>query len=113
MLEANKETLKKTKAPNRCPHHSEHPDHSVHLPSLRRIEGQVRGIQNMIEENRYCVDILVQFRALQAAVRAVETKVFETHINNCIKDAFESQDPKASKKKISELVDLIAKRSII
>ncbi|CDQ40012.1 MULTISPECIES: metal-sensing transcriptional repressor [Virgibacillus] len=54
---------------------------------LKRIEGQVRGIQKMVEEDRYCVDILVQISAIQSALKNVGFSVTERHINHCVSDA--------------------------
>lgn len=54
---------------------------------LKRIEGQVRGIQKMVEEDRYCVDILVQISAIQSALKQVGFAVTERHINHCVSDA--------------------------
>nr|WP_272032186.1 metal-sensing transcriptional repressor [Oceanobacillus kimchii] len=54
---------------------------------LKRIEGQVRGIQKMVEEDRYCVDILVQISAIQSALKNVGFAVTERHINHCVSDA--------------------------
>ncbi|MFC4389158.1 metal-sensing transcriptional repressor [Gracilibacillus marinus] len=59
---------------------------------LKRIEGQVRGIQKMVEEDRYCVDILVQISAIQSALKNVGFSVTERHINHCVKHAVEQGD---------------------
>jgi len=57
---------------------------------LKRVEGQVRGIQKMVEEDRYCMDILVQIRAIQSALQQVGFSVTERHIKHCVKDAIDS-----------------------
>lgn len=54
---------------------------------LKRIEGQVRGIQKMVEEDRYCVDILVQISAINAALKKVGYSITERHIKHCVSDA--------------------------
>ena len=77
---------------------------------LARIEGQVRGIQKMIEEDRYCVDILVQIKAITAALKRVEGELLKDHVNHCIKAAIASDDLKDRETKVAELVDLLAKR---
>src|SRR4051812_27871316 len=64
-----------------------HPDHSDYLPRLRRAQGQLAGIERMISEQRYCVDILVQFRAVMAALRGIEVSIFETHLQHCVSSA--------------------------
>ena len=63
------------------------PCHNDKLTSLRRIEGQVRGVQNMIEEGKYCVDILNQIKALKNSLITVEGKILKTHLRECIKDS--------------------------
>ncbi|MBS1963237.1 MAG: metal-sensitive transcriptional regulator [Bdellovibrionales bacterium] len=84
-----------------------HPDHMKTLPRLSRAAGQIRGVANMIEERRYCVDILTQLKAAQAALRSVETEVLDGHIRSCIQEAFSSKDPKAVDKKMKELMKLL------
>ncbi len=59
---------------------------------LKRIEGQVRGIQKMVEEDRYCVDILVQISAIQSALKNVGFSVTERHLNHCVSDAIKQGD---------------------
>ena len=63
------------------------PCHKDKLTSLRRIEGQVRGVQNMIVEGKYCVDILNQIKALKNSLITVEGKILKTHLRECIKDS--------------------------
>jgi len=67
----------------------------------------------MIDDGRYCVEILIQLRALQSAIRSVETKIFKTHLQNCVKEVFESKNKVNADIKITELIDLISKRSVI
>ncbi|MDC0587912.1 metal-sensitive transcriptional regulator [Gammaproteobacteria bacterium] len=68
------------------------PCHKDKLTSLRRIEGQVRGVQNMIEEGKYCVDILNQIKALKNSIITVEGKILKTHLRECIKDSLDGSD---------------------
>tara|TARA_Y100001978_G_C23502681_1_gene341745 strand:+ start:96 stop:356 length:261 start_codon:yes stop_codon:yes gene_type:complete len=79
-----------------------HPNHKGQLPSLRRIEGQVRGITKMIEEEKYCIDILDQIRAVKSALASVEGKVLKIHLKACVKDALRSE--KNFDKKVEELL---------
>ena len=79
-----------------------HPNHKGQLPSLRRIEGQVRGITKMIEEEKYCIDILDQIRAVKSALATVEGKVLKIHLKACVKDALRSE--KNFDKKVEELL---------
>ena len=76
---------------------------------LRRIEGQVAGIRRMIEEDRYCVDILVQTSAAASALRRVEDAVMENHLNTCVAEAMRSEDPALKREKTAEIMDVIAR----
>ena len=63
-----------------------HPCHSDQLVRLKRVEGQIRGVARMIEEQKYCVDILNQIKATTKALEAVERAILKTHLRACIKD---------------------------
>jgi DNA-binding FrmR family transcriptional regulator len=76
---------------------------------LRRIEGQVRGLQKMVEERRYCVDILTQVDAVTAALARVQDRVLQSHLNHCVTDALEGGDRAARKGKVDEVVTLLKK----
>jgi len=78
-------------------------------PRLARIEGQVKGIRNMIQGDRYCVDILMQLSAVISALKKVEDIVMENHLNTCVVDAIRSEDEEESKQKIGELMDVMSK----
>ena len=69
-----------------------HPCHKEQLTSLKRIEGQVRGVQGMIEEGQYCVDILNQIKALKNSIITVEGKILKTHLRKCIKESLQGDD---------------------
>ncbi len=71
---------------------------------LHRIEGQVRGIERMIEGDRYCVDILTQIAAVETALEQVGAKLLEDHVNHCVADAIASGDKKAAAEKATELL---------
>ena len=79
------------------------------ISRLRRIEGQIRGIQKMLEEDRYCVDILTQTSAVVAALHGVEDLVMENHLNTCVADAMKSDDPEAKAEKVEEVMSVITK----
>ena len=79
------------------------------LRRLRRIEGQIRGIQKMVEQDRYCVDILTQTSAVIAALHGVEDLVMENHLNTCVADAMKSDDPNQKAEKIDEMMTVISK----
>ncbi|MEK4253786.1 metal-sensing transcriptional repressor [Ureibacillus sp. FSL K6-2830] len=71
---------------------------------LKRIEGQVRGVQKMVEENRYCIDILVQISAIQAALKKVGLHLLERHANHCVSKAIREGSGEES---LRELMDVI------
>ena len=74
---------------------------------LSRIEGQVRGIARMIDEDRYCIDVLTQVQAVRSALARVETEMLNDHLNHCIESAIVSGDAAEQRKKASELVSLL------
>lgn len=80
---------------------------SSRLKSLNRIEGQVRGIARMIEEERYCIDIVTQISAVRAALRRVEEEVLQEHIAHCVEHAIQSGDANDQREKIAELMELL------
>lgn len=91
-----------------------HPDHKVGhrtdaqkqsvINRLKRIEGQVRGVQKMVEEDRYCVDVLVQISAIDAALKKVGYSLMEDHTKHCVANAIQSGDGEAS---IDELMKVV------
>ncbi|RKY12044.1 MAG: hypothetical protein DRP52_05160 [Planctomycetota bacterium] len=89
---------------------SVNPDHSDTLSALRRIEGQVRGIQRMVEEKKYCIDILNQIAAVKGALGAAEKRILERHFHHCVKNAMAGSSDTDAARKISEIMDLINKR---
>lgn len=77
---------------------------------LRRIEGQVRGVQRMLDEGRYCVDVLTQIDAVTAALARVQDQVLESHIHHCVADALaEGADLDDRREKVDEVVTLLKK----
>ena len=92
-----------------CPEQKAHPDHRATLSRLNRIRGQIDGIERMIGDQRYCVDILVQFKAVSSALRAIESSIFETHVRSCVKDAARVKNKTEMDRKIEELMGLIFK----
>ncbi|MFC1675634.1 metal-sensitive transcriptional regulator [Planctomycetota bacterium] len=83
------------------------PNHVGNLVALRRIEGQVRGVQKMIEERKYCIDILNQICAVKGALGRVEEKILETHFENCVTQAVQGASEKERKQKLDEIIKLI------
>jgi len=79
------------------------------LKRLNRIEGQVRGIRKMIEEERYCIEVLQQMQAIKAALSKVEDAILKDHSNTCVASAIASGDTEEQQQKFNELVDLIGR----
>jgi DNA-binding FrmR family transcriptional regulator len=79
------------------------------LGRLRRIEGQVQGIQRMVEEDKYCVDILLQLTAVQGAVEQVQRLLLGRHIESCVADAVRSGSPRDRQKKVDELLEVFSR----
>ena len=76
---------------------------------LNRITGQLNGVKRMVDENRYCVDILTQTAAVTAAIRTVEGLIMENHLNTCVADAMRSQDPQEQREKVDEVMAVIGR----
>jgi len=79
------------------------------LGRLRRIEGQVQGIQRMLEQDKYCVDVLLQLTAVQGAVEQVQKLVLGQHIATCVSDAMRSGNARERQRKVEELLDVFAR----
>ena len=77
------------------------------LNRLSRIEGQVRGVARMIDEDRYCIDVLTQLQAVRAAVARVETELLKDHLGHCIEGAIVSGDRDEQRQKAAELIHLL------
>jgi CsoR family transcriptional regulator, copper-sensing transcriptional repressor len=82
-------------------------DKELLIKRLARIEGQVRGITRMIDEDRYCIDILTQLGAVDTALEAVAIKVLEEHVQHCVAGALASGDPKEANEKSRELLEAV------
>lgn len=76
---------------------------------LRRIEGQVRGVQRMLDEERYCIDVLGQMKAIRVALHRLEATVLRDHVAGCVAEAFSSGGAEAREEKIDELVETIGR----
>lgn len=79
------------------------------LSRLRRLEGQVRGVARMVEEDRYCIDVITQVQAVRAALKRVEEEVLKDHVGHCVEHAIQSGDAKEQRQKIAELMDVLGK----
>ena len=82
-----------------------HPSHKKQLPSLKRIEGQIRGISKMVEEERYCIDILNQIKAVRNSLATVEGKILKTHLRECVKDSLDGGEN--FEEKVEELLKVL------
>lgn len=87
----------------------EHPNHAVHLKRLNRVIGQIQGVKKMIEDRRYCADILTQTRAASSALKSIELAILERHLGHCVADAMTSRNQSKASEKIDELVKLIGR----
>ena len=76
---------------------------------LSRIEGQVRGLAKMVDEDRYCIDIVTQISAVRAALRGVEEEVLRDHVAHCVEHAIASGDKADQRQKISELMAVVSR----
>lgn len=76
---------------------------------LNRIDGQVRGIARMIAEDRYCIDVITQIAAVQAALGKVEAEIMRDHVEHCVEHAIASGDKDEQRKKVNELLDVLGR----
>ena len=79
------------------------------LKRLQRIEGQVRGLSRMVEEDRYCIDVVTQLSAARAALRGVEEEVLRDHAGHCIEHAIASGNKAEQRRKMAELMDVLSR----
>ena len=100
--------MKSSVEAQKCEHHSHpsvvQPDKPALLKRLNRIEGQARGVAKMVEEDRYCVDILTQIAAIQSALDALAMQLLQSHTNGCVRTAIQSGNGDAA---VDELMTLV------
>ena len=82
-------------------------DKDALIKRLHRIEGQVRGVERMVEDDRYCIDILTQIAAVSTALEAVAVKILDEHVRHCVAGALASGDEADSQTKIEELLEAV------
>jgi DNA-binding FrmR family transcriptional regulator len=82
---------------------------SACLKRLSRIEGQVRGLARMVEDDRYCIDLVTQISAVRAALRKLEEEVLRDHVAHCVEHAIASGDAAEQRAKVAELMDVLAR----
>jgi DNA-binding FrmR family transcriptional regulator len=76
---------------------------------LARIEGQIRGVAQMVEQNRYCLDVVAQVRAARSALAKVEQLVLADHLAHCVEQAIVSGDPEQQRQKVAELIEVFSR----
>jgi DNA-binding FrmR family transcriptional regulator len=76
---------------------------------LKRIEGQVRGLARMVEDERYCIDIVTQLSAVRAALRRAEEEILADHVAHCVEHAIASGNKAEQRRKVSELMDVVTR----
>jgi CsoR family transcriptional regulator, copper-sensing transcriptional repressor len=95
------------------PHHASPGVHDHDRPDLlarlKRTEGQVRGVQRMVEENRYCIDVLTQISAIHESLRKVSEILLRDHLDHCVTNAIDSGDKREKERIYDELADLFNK----
>ncbi|MDG2061770.1 MAG: metal-sensitive transcriptional regulator [SAR86 cluster bacterium] len=82
-----------------------HPCHKNQLNSLKRIEGQIRGIEKMIEDGKYCIEILHQIKAVKNSITSVEGKILKRHLRECVKESLKGDSSFDSK--VDEIVQIL------
>ena len=83
--------------------------HTQQKHRLKRIEGQIRGISKMVEEQRYCIDILTQIKAVKSAMSGLEQNIIEQHLDHCVHKAVNSKNKSESNEMLKEIKDLLKK----
>lgn len=104
---SKKVTKKGAKKEHVQDHQHDHPDHQLHLKQLARVKGQVEGIEKMIIDGRYCVDIINQLKAVTAGLKVVESAIFDEHLRSCVNAALVSKDEIVIQKKMAEINKLV------
>lgn len=84
----------------------EHPDHGQCIPGLNRVVGQLEGIKKMVCDRRHCPEILTQVRAARSALKTIESRILECHLQSCVQDSMKEGDLEAANKKIEELIEI-------
>jgi DNA-binding FrmR family transcriptional regulator len=88
-------------------HHGYHGDKDALIKRLHRIEGQVRGIEKMVDEDRYCIDILTQIGAVSTALESLAFRILDQHVQHCVAGALASGDENAAAEKSRELLEAV------
>lgn len=89
--------------------HMNHDTKASTLKRLGRIEGQVRGLAKMVEEQRYCIDVVTQISAVRVALRRVEEEILKDHVGHCVEHAIASGNKQEQRNKVAELMEVLAR----
>jgi DNA-binding FrmR family transcriptional regulator len=101
---------KKPISKNQCHEPSlAHPSHRAQKNRLNRVRGQIDGIERMIDDVRYCVDIVTQIRAAKSALASLEQQILEIHLKECVHQAFSSKNKGLAEEKIQEILKIMSK----
>lgn len=84
----------------------QYPDHTSEIKRLNRISGQIEGVKKMIDERRYCPDIMTQLRAIRSAVKSIESNMLETHLSACLTSVLATGDSNQMDQKIAEIAEI-------
>ncbi len=91
-----------------CENH-EHPDYKNEIPKLNRVIGQLEGVKKMINEHRYCPDILIQLKAARSAIKSIEKNILSTHLEKCVAESFTNNENVQDKiKEINQLINKLS-----
>jgi len=85
-----------------------YPSHDAQLVRLGKIEGQIKGVRRMIEDGRYCIDIVQQVKAAMSALEQVKLGVLEAHVRHCVRDAAKAKEPERLDEKLDEVMRVLA-----
>ena len=88
-------------------HYGYHAEKDALVRRLRRIEGQVRGIERMVAEDRYCIDVLTQIGAVSTALESLAFRILDDHVNHCVAGALASGDDTEAQEKAAELLQAV------
>ena len=83
--------------------------HEAQIVRLNRIEGQIRGISKMVQEKRYCVDILTQIRSASNALGKVQENIFKGHLESCVRESLTGDDLRDREEKVNEMLELLSR----
>ncbi len=101
--------VKKSKEENCCEETSKFPYHGEEIRHINRAIGQLEGVKKMIEERRYCTEILALLSSIRGSIKSVESNIMETYLDSCVTKAFQASDEIDKKQKISELKKIFKK----